>query len=244
MLGAAKVPTGMAFVVVQHLDPYHESMLAQLLDRHTPLTVVQSEGGERLQAETVYIIPPGHGLIVSDGVLELTEFAQPRGLRRPIDDFFVSLAGDQQTRAACVILSGTGGDGTTGLRAVKEHGGLCVVQDPSTAKYDGMPVSAVGTGLVDFIKAPGEILACLSSFFRRRESEATETEAGFSADLVDDLTRVLRTTVGTTFPATSARPWCAGWSGACTSSASTRAAATSRAFAPTAPNARRCFATS
>ncbi|WP_294645432.1 CheR family methyltransferase [uncultured Aureimonas sp.] len=199
MLGAAKVPTGMAFVVVQHLDPYHESMLAQLLDRHTPLTVVQSEGGERLQAETVYIIPPGHGLIVSDGVLELTEFAQPRGLRRPIDDFFVSLAGDQQTRAACVILSGTGGDGTTGLRAVKEHGGLCVVQDPSTAKYDGMPVSAVGTGLVDFIKAPGEILACLSSFFRRRESEATETEAGFSADLVDDLTRVLRTTVGHDF---------------------------------------------
>lgn len=71
MLGAAKVPTGMAFVVVQHLDPYHESMLAQLLDRHTPLTVVQSEGGERLQAETVYIIPPGHGLIVSDGVSTL-----------------------------------------------------------------------------------------------------------------------------------------------------------------------------
>jgi two-component system, chemotaxis family, CheB/CheR fusion protein len=199
MLAAAKVPTGMAFVVVQHLDPYHESMLAQLLDRHTPLSVVQCEGGERLKAETVYIIPPGHGLVVSDGVLELTDFSQPRGLRRPIDDFFVSLASDQQTRAACVILSGTGGDGTTGLRAVKEHGGLCVVQDPATAKYDGMPVSAVGTGLVDFVKAPGDILTCLTSFFRRREGEAEEVETGLGAELVDELCRVLRTTIGHDF---------------------------------------------
>ncbi|WP_244631224.1 chemotaxis protein CheB [Aureimonas sp. ME7] len=199
MLAAARVPTGMAFVVVQHLDPYHESMLAQLLDRHTPLSVIQCEGGERLEAETVYIIPPGHGLIVSDGVLELTEFSQPRGMRRPIDDFFLSLAGDQQARAACVILSGTGADGTTGLRAVKEHGGLCVAQDPVTAKYDGMPLSAVGTGLVDFVKAPGDILECLSSFFRRRETDGSGGEAEFVADHVDDLCRVLRTAVGHDF---------------------------------------------
>ncbi len=145
----------MAFVVVQHLDPNHESMLAQLLDRHTELAVLQCEGGERIEPDRVYIIPPGRGLAIQNGVLELTQFVQPRGLRRPIDDFFLSLAVDQQVNAACVILSGTGADGTTGLRAVKEHGGVCVAQQPDTARYDGMPLSAVGTGLVDFVQPPG-----------------------------------------------------------------------------------------
>ncbi|MGO7251758.1 chemotaxis protein CheB, partial [Rhizobium brockwellii] len=84
---------------------------------------------------------------IRGGVLELTDFVQPRGLRRPIDDFFLSLASDQQANAACVILSGTGADGTTGLRAIKENGGVSVVQKPETARYDGMPLSAVGTGL-------------------------------------------------------------------------------------------------
>ena len=88
MLSPVRTSTGMAFVIVQHLDPNYESMLAQLLDRHTALEVLQCEGGERLEPDRVYIIPPGHGLAIRDGVLELTDFAQPRGLRRPIDDFF------------------------------------------------------------------------------------------------------------------------------------------------------------
>ncbi|WP_308815481.1 CheR family methyltransferase [Sphingomonas sp. GV3] len=201
MLAPARGPTGMAFVVVQHLDPNHESMLAQLLDRHTSLEVLQSEGGERLEADRVYIIPPGHGLVIREGVLHLTDFAQPRGLRRPIDDFFLSLATDQQANAACVILSGTGADGTTGLRAVKEHGGVCVVQQPETARYDGMPLSAVGTGLVDFVKTPGDILGCLATFFSRRSGagEADAQEASVVADHVDDLCRVLRTAIGHDF---------------------------------------------
>jgi len=200
MLAPARAPTGFAFVIVQHLDPNHESMLAQLLDRQTALTVLQSEGGERLAPDHVYIIPPGRGLALRGGVLELTDFAQPRGLRRPIDDFFASLASDQQANAACVILSGTGADGTTGLRAVKEHGGLCVVQQPETARYDGMPLSAVGTGLVDFVRPPGEILGCLTDFFRRRTGDpASAREAGVVADHLDDLCRVLRTAVGHDF---------------------------------------------
>ena len=88
MLTPARAPTGMAFVVVQHLDPNHESMLAQLLDRHTNLAVRQCEGLERIEPDHVYIIPPGRGLAIRGGVLELTDFIQPRGLRRPIDDFF------------------------------------------------------------------------------------------------------------------------------------------------------------
>ncbi|MEG9526741.1 MAG: chemotaxis protein, partial [Hyphomicrobiales bacterium] len=199
MLARARAPTGMAFVIVQHLDPNHESMLAQLLDRHTELAVHQCEGGERLAGDRVYIIPPGRGLVIQNGVLELTHFVQPRGLRRPIDDFFLSLAVDQQANAACVILSGTGADGTTGLRAVKEHGGVCVVQQPDTARYDGMPLSAVGTGLVDFVQPPGEIVDCLTAFFRRRGTDAAGAEAGPVADHIDDLCRVLRATVGHDF---------------------------------------------
>ncbi len=197
MLARGRPPTGLAFVIVQHLDPNHESMLAQLLDRHTELKVRQCEGGERIEGDTVFIIPPGRGLVIQNGVLELTQFIQPRGLRRPIDDFFLSLAVDQQANAACVILSGTGADGTTGLRAVKEHGGVCVVQQPETARYDGMPLSAVGTGLVDFVQAPGDIVDCLTAFFRRRGSEGEES--GLVADHIDDLCRVLRTAVGHDF---------------------------------------------
>lgn len=200
MLAPARGPTGMAFVIVQHLDPTHESMLAQLLDRQTSLEVLQCEGGERIEAEKVYIIPPGHGLAIRQGVLELTEFSQPRGLRRPIDDFFLSLASDQQADAACVILSGTGADGTTGLRAIKEHGGVCLVQQPESARYDGMPLSAVGTGLVDFIKQPGEMLDCLFAFFHQRPSdEEADAQATLVADHVEDLCKALRTTIGHDF---------------------------------------------
>ena len=200
MLASARGQTGMSFVIVQHLDPNHESMLAQLLDRHTTLEVLQCEGGEQIEADKVYIIPPGRGLVIRQGMLELTDFAQPRGLRRPIDDFFISLASDKQADAACVILSGTGADGTMGLRAVKENGGLCVVQDPETAKYDGMPLSAVGTGLVDFVKRPSEIIQCLEGFFQHRATaETPEREAALVADHVDDLCKTLRTAVGHDF---------------------------------------------
>lgn len=199
MLSAARLPTNMAFVVVQHLDPNYESMLAELLDRASPLDVLQCEGGEELLPDRVYIIPPGRGLALKDGRLQLTDFAQPRGLRRPIDDFFISLAAEKQTDAACVILSGTGADGSTGLRAIKEHGGVCVVQQPESARYDGMPVAAVGTGLVDYVKRPGEIIDCLSSFFARRRGEPHEQEAELVADHVDELCTTLRKAVGHDF---------------------------------------------
>ncbi|MFK4874298.1 chemotaxis protein CheB [Novosphingobium sp. ZW T3_23] len=199
MLGAAEAPTGLAFVVVQHLDPTHESMLAQLLDRATKLDVLQCEGGEQIFADRVYIIPPGRGLAIEDGRLVLTDFAQPRGLRRPIDDFFVSLANDQQGNAACVILSGTGADGSTGLRAIKEHGGISIAQRPDTARYDGMPTAAVGTGLIDFVRPPEQIIECLLGFFGRNSSDDLEDEAGRVADHVDDLCTTLRKAVGHDF---------------------------------------------
>ncbi|WP_337270766.1 CheR family methyltransferase [Oryzifoliimicrobium ureilyticus] len=199
MFSVAEVPTGLAFVVVQHLDPHHDSMLAELIGRHTQLTVRQCEGGERIEADTVFIIPPGYGLLIDQGRLELKSFAQPRGLRRPIDDFFISLANDQQANAACVILSGTGADGTIGLRAIKENGGLCVVQDATTAKYDGMPLSAIGTGLVDFIQPPSQMLTSIATFFFRQSKGGDQVQNVLVADHVDELCRTLRNAVGHDF---------------------------------------------
>ncbi len=191
--------SGMAFVVVQHLDPTHESLMAQLLERYTPMAVKQAEGGEQLEPDHIYVIPPAHGLALNDGVLELTEFTEQRGMRRPIDDFFESLAKDQGERAACVILSGTGADGSRGLRAIKEHSGICIAQDPDTAAYDGMPTAAIGTGLVDITCDPRDTVEHLSKFFQRAGlADVVENDLE-DADTLLDICDVLREAVGHDF---------------------------------------------
>ncbi|MBX7493645.1 PAS domain-containing protein [Qipengyuania sp. 1NDW9] len=200
LFSGTKEQTGMAFVVVQHLDPTHESLMAQLIERYTEMAVSQAVGGEKVEQDHIYVIPPGHGLAMSDGVLELTEFKDPRGMRRPIDDFFESLARDQKANAACVILSGTGGDGSRGLRAIKEHGGLCIAQEPTSASYDGMPSSAIATGLVDIVAAPREIVGALHNFFdRSSNSEGFVDEAKTVTDNIDELCDILREAVGHDF---------------------------------------------
>ncbi|WP_411837161.1 chemotaxis protein CheB [Paracoccus sp. ME4] len=163
-----------AYVVIQHLDPTHDSVLAELLDRRTALSVMQATDGTVLRPGHVYTIPPGARMLISDGQLHLTDFDQPRGLRRPIDDFFESLAQDRGPAAACVILSGTGADGTLGLRAVKEHGGICVIQEPRTARYDGMPLSAESTGLVDYVLPPDRIVPAILQFFDSGDLDVAE----------------------------------------------------------------------
>ncbi|GGG84298.1 chemotaxis protein CheR [Salipiger pallidus] len=200
MLSGAAPDNDLAYVVVQHLDPNHESLLAELLARQTSLNVRQVNGGETIEAGNVYIIPPAYGLSVKNGVLELTEFAQPRGLRRPIDDFFESLAVDQGRFAACVILSGTGADGSAGLRAIKEHGGLCIVQDPKTAKYDGMPLSARNTGLVDFVRRPSEIVETITQFYAHSLQHTVDAQIANSvSDTLPDICSVVRNFVGHDF---------------------------------------------
>lgn len=209
MLEPASRDTPLAFVVVQHLDPNHESHLAELIDRHTALEVHQAAGGEKVEAGKVYIIPPGHGLTIEDGVLKLTDFAQPRGLRRPIDDFFERLAVDQGRLAACVILSGTGADGSSGLRAIKEHGGLCIAQEPDSARYDGMPRAAANTGLVDFLRTPDKIIETILRFFSTQiDGNGEELVENVKAS-IDDICAALYRTVGHDFsgykPSTLAR---------------------------------------
>ena len=191
--------SGLAFVIIQHLDPTHESLMAQLIERYTQMKVRQAEGGEVLEADHIYVIPPGHGLAIENGTLRLTEFSDPRGQRRPIDDFFDSLARNLGQKAACVILSGTGADGSRGLRAIKEMGGLAIAQDPGTARYDGMPVSAISTGLIDVVAEPDKVIGTLQNFFQRSGSADLESEAEEVTDHIDDLCDVLRNAVGHDF---------------------------------------------
>ena len=152
-------PSGLAFVIVQHLDPTHECIMAELLQRITPMKVIEVQEHTRIRPDCVYIIPPNRDLSVLRGVLHLLEPAAPRGLRLPIDFFFQSLAADLKERAVGVILSGMGTDGTHGLRAIKEQAGLVLVQDPASAKFDGMPRSAIDSGLVDIVAPATELAA-------------------------------------------------------------------------------------
>ncbi len=143
--------SGMAFVIVQHLDPTRKGMLAELLQRATVMKVAQVKEGASVQPNRVYVIPPNKDMSILHGVLHLFDYVSPRGQRLPIDFFFRSLADDQQERSIGVILSGMGTDGTLGIRAIKEKGGAVFVQEPSSAKFDGMPSSAIEAGLADVV---------------------------------------------------------------------------------------------
>lgn len=149
--------TGLAIVVIQHLDPNHESMMAELLSRSTRMTVQQVEEDMLIEPDHVYIIPPNSYLTLDNLRLRLTAPLQDRGRRMPIDYFFHSLAETRGRRAICIILSGTGSDGTLGLKDVKSAGGMAIAEDPDTAEYDGMPRSAVATGQVDFVLPADQI---------------------------------------------------------------------------------------
>ncbi len=150
--------SGLAHVVVQHLDPNHKGIMVELLQRATILPVREVTDRLTVEPNHVYVIPPNRDLSILHGVLHLLEPEAPRGLRLPIDFFLRALAADRQERAIGVILSGMGSDGTLGLRAIKENAGAVFVQDPASAKFDGMPRSAIDAGLADVV-APAEELA-------------------------------------------------------------------------------------
>ena len=158
------VDPGMAFVLVQHLAPTHKSILAEILGRSTSLTVVEVEDGMAVQPNYVYVIPPGHDMALLNGTLQLLEPTEPRGHQLPIDFFFRSLAQDQHQRAIGVVLSGTGSDGTLGIRAIKGEGGMVIAQKTETAEFDGMPRSAIATGLVDYELPPEEMIAQVMNY--------------------------------------------------------------------------------
>ena len=194
-----KVPTdcGAAFVLVQHLDPHHASLLTEILQRNTALPVVQAQDQMPVVPNHVYIIPPNRDLAIFHSVLQVTEPEQPHGHRLPIDHFLRSLADDQGEQAIGVILSGTGSDGTLGLRAVLGSGGTSFVQEPSSAKFDGMPSSAIQAGFATHVLPVEEIPAAILSGVHARTVRgelSPETDAGFRRILM-----LLRSATGCDF---------------------------------------------
>ncbi|MDO8939734.1 MAG: chemotaxis protein CheB [Methylicorpusculum sp.] len=158
--------SGLGFVVIQHQDPTYKGMLPELLQRSTSMKVVPASNRVKVKPDCIYVIPPNKDLSILHGSLYLLDPVDPRGLRLPIDFFLRSLAEDQRERAVGVILSGMGSDGTFGLRAIKENAGLVLVQEPSTAKFDGMPRSAINAGLADIIAPAQDLPQRLTAYFK------------------------------------------------------------------------------
>src|SRR6202451_221589 len=155
---------GMAYVLVQHLARDHKSILSELLRRYTSMDVFEVEDGMVIKPNCAYIIPPNRDMALVNGALQLLEPTLARGIRLPVDFFFRSLAQDQHDRAICIVLSGTGSDGALGVRAVKGEGGMVMAQTPESTEYDGMPRSAIATGMVDFVLSPQEMPAKLLAY--------------------------------------------------------------------------------
>lgn len=194
--------TGMAFVLVQHLDPKHKSILSELVRRYTKMTVREVEDGMAVEPSTVYVIPPNRNMALLHGSLHLLEPSQIPGVRTPIDFFFRSLAEDRKEKAICIVLSGTGTEGSMGLRAVKGDGGMVMVQDPASAKYDGMPRSAIATGLVDYVLSPEKMADQLIRYVRHSlddVSAGTTDAANKDSGLLQKIFILVRSQTGHDF---------------------------------------------
>jgi two-component system, chemotaxis family, CheB/CheR fusion protein len=174
----SNIPTdsGIAFVLVPHLDPTHESLMVELLGRETALPVSEAQNGEVIRPNHVYLIPPNRYLALRKGHLTLAARPNRHGSPTAIDYFFDSLATEQCSRAIGVILSGTSSHGTIGLKEIKSRGGMMIVQQPQTAEFDQMPANAIATGLVDLVLPPEQmaeaILKYRQAFLRPRRYRA------------------------------------------------------------------------
>ena len=188
--------TGMAFVLIQHLAPEHVSYLGEIIRRHTSMPVSDVTDRMPVEADHVYVIPPGHDLVLSEGTLLLCESQQPRGHGLPIDRFFRSLAAVQRERAICVVLSGSGSDGALGVRAIKAEDGMAMAQAADTAEFQSMPASAVATGLVDYVLQPAEMPAQLLAYaahaFERPARASKDVNLADAPELLAALCNALR----------------------------------------------------
>ncbi|WP_243366390.1 chemotaxis protein CheB [Fundidesulfovibrio soli] len=189
--GMPDADTGMAFILVQHLAPDHKSILTDLIQRYTRMQVYEVEDGMAVKPDCAYIIPPNRDMALLNGVLHLMEPTAPRGQRLPIDFFFRSLAQDRGDQAIGVILSGTGSDGTVGIRAIKGEGGMVMAQTPSSTEYDGMPRSAIATGLVDYELPPAEMVAQIIAYAAHAIVNASQSPAVRSPKAENALKKIL-----------------------------------------------------
>lgn len=194
--------TGLAFMVIQHLSPDYKSMMLELLSRRTKMNVYKAEDGMLVEPNCIYLIPPKKNMTIFHAKLYLTEQDHGGGLNLPIDIFFRSLAVDQGKKAVGVVLSGTGSDGTLGIRAIKEVDGMAMVQDYSTAKFDGMPKSAIATGQVDYIlppsKMPEELIKYIKHpYFKKHQKADVAGQQG--EDILPKVLGIIRSQLGVDF---------------------------------------------
>ncbi|MGO9622600.1 MAG: chemotaxis protein CheB [Desulfobaccales bacterium] len=199
----AHMPTGvgMAFVAIQHLSPQHKSILGDILKKDTSMKVVEVQDGMRIVPNCIYLNPPDQEVGIFNGIFQLVEPDRTRKIRLPIDHFFRSLAEEKAEKAICIILSGTGSDGTLGLEAVKGAGGLTMAQAEQQAKYPGMPRSAVDTGMVDLVlpveKMPGELINYVKQPYL--EGPETITGEGLRENFLPKILMLIRSTTGHDF---------------------------------------------
>lgn len=192
---------GVAFVVVTHQHPGHVSMLPQLIGRHTALPVVEAAQGDRLLPDHIYVASPHATPAIASGAISLREPDGNKASRLPIDEFFRSLAADLSERAAAVVLSGTGTDGSIGAAAIKAAGGLVVVQAPETAEHAGMPNSAIAAGVADWVLPPARMMEAIAGYAARRSELATTSSERIPAEQLARILELLRRHTGRDFTA-------------------------------------------
>ncbi|MHB8369942.1 MAG: chemotaxis protein CheB [Leptospirales bacterium] len=187
--------SGIAYVLIMHLDPNHVSMLTEILQRVTIMPMAEAQDNMRVAPNCVYVIPPNRDMILSNGTLKLSMPTMPHGYRMPIDFFLRSLAKEQGDKAIGIILSGTGSDGTLGLRDIHSFGGLSLVQDPQTAKFDGMPTSAIHAGYASYVLSPDKMAEVLTGTLKQLSNRLYMKEAeGDGAGLKQILDLILTRT--------------------------------------------------
>lgn len=173
--GNAPPNSGLAYIVVQHLSPHYKSVMNELLSKFTQMPIVTIQDGTVLEANHIYLLPPRQDLTLTDYTLHLKEASNERGINLSIDSFFESLAEQHKERAVAVILSGTGSDGTQGVRDIRGAGGMVIIQSPDNAKFDGMPRSAISTRQADFIRDASEMAECILSYVNSPVRPKSET---------------------------------------------------------------------
>jgi PAS domain S-box-containing protein len=192
LIGNVPPDSGLAFVLLPHLDPTHESLMVELIARTTTMPVVEAAEDMSVEADHVYVLPPNKYMTITGGKLHLTGPVERGGMQTSIDLFLRSLADDRREWAIGIVLSGTGVHGSLGLKAIKAAGGLAVVQDPATAEYDGMPRSAIATNLADYVLSPGEMAQALVRYAGHLSATADRSAEGVEDTDLDQVLSLLR----------------------------------------------------
>ncbi|GLB49664.1 chemotaxis protein CheB [Neptunitalea lumnitzerae] len=180
------------FIVIQHLSPDHKSLMNELLAKNTNIPIKEIENSTAVEVNTIYLIPPKNNLIIEDGFFKLIDKPETHGVNLPIDMLFESASAYYKNRFVGVILSGTGADGSKGIVSVKKHGGLVVAQQPAQAKFDGMPQSAINTGLVDFILPTEEISKEIDDYFNTQDCDSPDVHQILDSNVLSEITSLLK----------------------------------------------------